>query len=250
MRNSAATTEASDGRDHPGALKTNGFSVVVPVLDEAAVLPELLHALAPLRKQGVEVVVVDGGSGDGSADIARDGADRLLTAPRGRARQMNAGARAARGDVLLFLHADTRLPAGALRAVAAALAGGARWGFFGLAIGGRRPLLRVVAALATLRARATGIATGDQALFVTRALFDQAGGFPDIALMEDVAFSRRLRAIARPARLRLRALTSGRRWERGGVLRTVFLMWRLRLLYRLGAAPERLARRYRDVRGR
>lgn len=163
---------------------------------------------------------------------------------------MNAGARTARGDVLLFLHADTRLPADALQAIEAGVAGGARWGYFGLAIAGRHPLLPVVAALATLRARMTGIATGDQAIFVTRALFEEAGGFPDIPLMEDIALSRRLRRIARPARLRARAVTSGRRWERNGVVSTIMLMWRLRLLYRLGAPPARLARRYRDVRER
>jgi len=212
-------------------------------------LPGQLSALAPLRAAGAEVVVVDGGSRDGTAGAAHGGADRVIESDRGRARQMNAGAAAARGGVLLFLHADTRLPAGADSTVMAAVDAGAGWGFFGLAIAGRHPLLPLVAALASARSRVTRIATGDQALFVTRRLFERAGGFPDIALMEDLALCRRLRRLAAPARLKPRVTTSGRRWESGGLVRTVLLMWRLRLLYDLGVAPERLARRYADVRG-
>lgn len=223
------------------------LSIVVPVLDEAGTLPGQLSALAPLRAAGAEIVVVDGGSRDGTIEAA-NGADRIVGSGRGRARQMNAGAAAAHGDLLLFLHADTRLPADAWAVVRGALERGARWGFFGLAIAGRHPLLPVVAALATIRSRLTGIATGDQALFVTRELFECAGGFPDVPLMEDLALCARLRPIAPPARLKPHVTTSGRRWERGGVLRTVLLMWRLRLLYRLGVPPERLVTHYADVR--
>jgi rSAM/selenodomain-associated transferase 2 len=216
------------------------LTLVVPVLNEARGLAASLQALAPLRARGHEVIVVDGGSEDASASIAAPLADRVLRAPRGRAAQMNAGARDASGDVLVFLHADTRLPAQAEEKILCALERH-RWGRFDVEIEGRHPALRVVAAAMNLRSRLTGIATGDQAIFVRRAEFP---GFPEIALMEDVALSRLLKRRGRPACLRSRVRTSGRRWEARGVLRTVLLMWRLRLLYRLGVPPERLARQY------
>lgn len=216
------------------------LTIVVPVLDEAPILEASLRSLAPLRACGHEVIVVDGGSRDGSDRLAAPLADRVLQAPRGRALQMNAGARVASGDALVFLHADTRLPPLADEAILAALKNH-RWGRFDVDIEGRHPALRLVAAAMNLRSRLTGIATGDQAMFVRREDFP---GFPQIALMEDVALSRSLRRRGRPACLRRRVRTSGRRWESRGVLRTVLRMWRLRLLYALGVAPERLARQY------
>lgn len=219
------------------------LSIIVPVLDEAGGILDALAALAPLRARGAEVVVVDGGSQDGTVELARDRCDRVVAAARGRAAQMNAGAAAARGDILLFLHADTRLPADADRHVREALSRRA-WGRFDVAIAGGHPLLPLVAALMNRRSRLTGICTGDQALFATRAAFAQAGGFPEIALMEDVAISRRLKRVSRPACLAQRVVTSGRHWERRGVLRTILLMWRLRLAFFLGADPDLLARRY------
>lgn len=223
------------------------LSVVVPVLNESGQIAERLAALAPLRARGVEVVVVDGGSDDGTADIARHGADQVVKAPRGRAAQMNAGALASRGQHLLFLHADTRLPPEADHLVHHALTAGpepALWGRFDVQIDGRLRGLRMVAAFMNARSRLTGIATGDQGLFMTRTAFDAVGGFPPIALMEDVAMSRRLLALGRPACLRERVTTSGRRWERHGLWRTIVLMWRLRLAYFLGADPNQLAVRY------
>jgi rSAM/selenodomain-associated transferase 2 len=221
------------------------LSVVVPVLDEAAGLAAHLGALQPLRAHGCEIVVVDGGSRDGTSEIARPLADTVVSAPRGRGTQLNAGARAARGDLLLFLHADTFLPSGALDAVRAALAEGTHdWGRFDVEISGRHPLLRVVAALMGWRSRLTGIATGDQAMFVRRGRFEAVGGFPDIPIMEDVALSTALRRATRPACLRLRVVTSGRRWESRGVLRTILLMWWLRLRFWLGGEAASLARRY------
>jgi rSAM/selenodomain-associated transferase 2 len=222
------------------------LSIVVPVLDEAAAQPAALAHLAALRAAGAEIVVVDGGSRDGSAARWRTVADvLLLDAPRGRARQMNAGAAAAHGAALLFLHADTRLPDGALERVAQALQQHA-WGRFDVTIDGRARRLRLVAALMNARSRATGIATGDQAIFVRRDAFDAVGGFPDQPLMEDIELSRRLKRTAgAPACLRERVVTSGRRWERHGVWRTVALMWRLRLFYWLGVPAERLAKSYR-----
>jgi rSAM/selenodomain-associated transferase 2 len=220
------------------------LSIVVPALNEAAGIGAALAALAPLRARGHEVIVVDGGSDDATAALAAPACDRVLAAPRGRALQMNAGARAARGSALVFLHADTRLPERADELIAQALRASA-WGRFDVRIEGRHRLLGLVAWAMNLRSRLTGIATGDQAIFVRREAFP---GFAEIPLMEDVAFSRTMRGRGAPACLRARVATSGRRWERHGVLRTVWLMWRLRLLYFLGASPHELARRYADGR--
>lgn len=221
------------------------LSIVVPALEEAGGLAAHLEPLQPLRAQGCEVVVVDGGSRDATVEIAQPLADLVLTAPRGRGAQLNAGARAARGELLLFLHADTRLPPGAVEAIRAALAEGTHdWGRFDVEIAGRHPLLRVVARLVSWRSRLTGIATGDQAIFVRRSRFESAGGFPELPLMEDVALSTTLRRDSRPACLPLRVVTSGRRWESRGVLRTIVLMWWLRLLFWLGRDAASLARRY------
>ena len=221
------------------------LSIVVPALNEAAGIAALLQALAPLRARGVELVLADGGSTDGTRDRAAPWVDAVVLAPRGRALQMNAGAARAQADVLLFLHADTLLPAGADGLVLQAVAVGARWGRFDVKIQGRPWMLRVVAALMNLRSRATGIATGDQAIFTTRAAFNQVGGFPAQPLMEDIELSRRLKRIARPACLRARVVTSGRRWEQRGVWRTIVLMWRLRWRYWRGESPDSLARAYR-----
>jgi rSAM/selenodomain-associated transferase 2 len=220
------------------------LSVIVPALNEAPAIREALEALAPLRRCGHEVIVVDGGSNDGTASLAASACDRLLLAPRGRALQMNAGALAASGDALVFLHADTRLPERADELIDTALAH-ATWGRFDVRIASSRPLLALVGCAMNLRSRLTGIATGDQAIFVRRDAFP---GFPEIPLMEDIALSRLLKRRGRPVCLRARVLTSARRWEARGVLRTIFLMWRLRLLYALGAAPQRLARHYADQR--
>jgi rSAM/selenodomain-associated transferase 2 len=221
------------------------LSIVMPVLDEAARIAAALAALQPLRARGVEVVVVDGGSRDATLSRAQAGADRVLEAPRGRAAQMNAGAAAARADALLFLHADTALPPDATDRVTAALRSHA-WGRFDVAIDGRARVLPLVAALMNRRSRWTGIATGDQALFMRRSAFDAMGGFALQPLMEDIEASRRLLArCGRPACLRARVVTSGRRWDERGAWTTIALMWRLRLLYRLGVPAERLAAAYR-----
>jgi rSAM/selenodomain-associated transferase 2 len=224
------------------------LSIVMPVLDEAAGIVPVLQALAPLRLAGAELIVVDGGSRDATVALAAPWCDRLLqpgAQGRGRARQMNAGAAAARAPVLLFLHADTRLPQSADALVAAALARGASWGRFDVRILGRSRLLPAVGALMNLRSRLTGIATGDQALFVRRALFEQVGGYPDQPLMEDVELSKRLCRSGRPACVSARALTSGRRWDRHGALRTIVLMWTLRWRYWRGTPAEVLARVWR-----
>jgi rSAM/selenodomain-associated transferase 2 len=221
------------------------LSIIVPVLNEAAGIEATLRALAHLRQQGAEVIVVDGGSHDDTFHQAQAHASVVLTAPRGRARQMNAGAAKARGEVLLFLHADTQLPPQADRLVLDAIAAGAVWGRFDVRIVGCAWMLRVVAALMNARSRLSGIATGDQALFVRRDTFERIGGFPEQPLMADIELSKRLRQGARPACLRAQVATSGRRWESRGVWTTILLMWRLRWRYWRGESPERLAEAYR-----
>jgi rSAM/selenodomain-associated transferase 2 len=229
----------------PGVM--NRLTIVIPTLNEAAIIVAALAALEPLRARGAEVIVADGGSRDGTARLAEPLADRVITVPRGRGAPMNAGAALGSGDALLFLHADTTLPADADRLIEAAL-GRRAWGRFNLRIAGRHPLLTVVARMINWRSRLTGIATGDQAIFVTRKAFQTVGGFPDWPLMEDVAISRRLKRLNRPFCIATPVVTSGRRWEQNGVVRTIVLMWRLRLAYYLGVEPALLARRYADIR--
>jgi rSAM/selenodomain-associated transferase 2 len=238
---------------------TGRLSIVVPVLDEAAGITTVLDALAaeraaalqapPAFPGGIELLVADGGSQDGTPALCTGRVDQLLQAPRGRARQMNAGAAAASGSVLLFLHADTRLPPGGLRAIAERLAARpeALWGRFDVQIEGRSRWLPVIATMMNWRSAASGIATGDQALFMRRSAFDAVGGFPDQPLMEDIEVSRRLRRLpgGRPLRLRERVQTSGRRWDQRGAWPTILLMWRLRWRYWRGTPAEVLAKAYR-----
>jgi rSAM/selenodomain-associated transferase 2 len=219
------------------------LSIIIPAVDDAESLATTLPALARLRRAGHEIVVVDGGSRDDTCRRARPLADRVLVTGRGRARQMNAGAAAAGGDVLLFLHADSLLPTDAAAAVAEALTVSC-WGRFDVRLWGHEWSFRIIEAFMNLRSRLTGIATGDQAIFVERETFHSVGGYPDIPLMEDVAISRLLRSIARPACLHQKVVTSARRWRSNGITRTVVLMWRLRLAFAFGADPQRLARLY------
>lgn len=221
------------------------LSIIVPVLNESVALLALLEQLLLLRRGGVEVIIVDGGSEDGTATIAECAGFRVLRSERGRARQMNAGARAAGGEVLLFLHADTRLPEGAERLIRAALADGRHvWGRFDVKFDVHSWTMDATAIGMNLRSRLTGIATGDHAIFMTRPAFDAVGGFPDQPLMEDVEISSRLRERTRPACIRRPVVTSARRWQTRGAWRTIFLMWRLRLAYWRGASPVDLARQY------
>jgi len=221
------------------------LSIIIPCLNEADGIADTLRALAPLRERGCEIVVVDGGSSDDTCALATPLADQTITAPRGRALQMNAAAAHARGDLLLFLHADCRLPPQADALIVDGLSRARKtWGRFDVTLAGAHPMLRVVGTLMNLRSRLTGIATGDQGLFITRSLFEAAGRFPGIALMEDIALSKRLKRYGRPLNLRHQITVSGRRWEKHGVLHTILLMWRLRFAYWLGADPNKLALRY------
>ena len=229
------------------------LGIVIPVLQEGATLAQRLHALSPLRARGARLVVVDGGSTDATWALARAHADQVLCAPRGRASQMNAGAQALLADpaidTLLFLHADTQLPADADTLIAQALAQQGQgvpkvWGRFDVRIDGPHPMLRVVERMMNWRSRISGIATGDQAMFVQRAALEAVGGFPAIALMEDIAMSSQLKRLSPPACVAEPVHTSARRWEKHGVLRTIVLMWRLRAAYFFGATPQALALRY------
>ena len=221
------------------------ISIIIPCLNEAETAGTLLEALQPLRSEGHEVILVDGGSSDKTRMVVEPLVDRLLGSGPGRARQMNAGAGVAQGDILWFLHADTILPVQAADAVIHGLAEkSVVWGRFDVALSGRNSLFRLIAFMINLRSRLSGIATGDQAIFVRRSVFESVGGFPEIPLMEDIVLSRRLKRCMRPICLRRRLITSSRRWESRGIVRTIFLMWWLRLAFALGVNPERLARWY------
>jgi rSAM/selenodomain-associated transferase 2 len=231
---------ASPLAPHPSPL-----SIVIPTLDEAAGIVAFLEPLQPLRKRGVEIVLADGGSRDGTLAAAAPLVDRVISARRGRGSQMNAGAVVAAGDVLLFLHADCMLPERADDSILNSLAvSRRRWGRFDVRLSGAAIMLRIVEHAMNLRSRLTGICTGDQGLFVERTLFETSGGFPEIELMEDVAISKKLRKSGPPLCLSVRLVTSSRRWEKNGIWRTIVLMWRLRLAYFLGTEPRRLAERY------
>lgn len=223
------------------------LSIVMPVRNEAA---DIVQALLPLQelRSALELIVVDGQSQDATRLLAQPLTDQLLESSPGRARQMNTGAAAAQGDWLLFLHADTRLPDGFISLLQEAQDSGADWGRFDVQLEPSSALLRLVARMINLRSRLTGVCTGDQALFLRRRLFEQLGGYAEIPLMEDVELSKRLRRVSRPFCIATPLTTSSRRWQQHGTLRTILLMWRLRLLYWLGVAPERLAESYRSTR--
>lgn len=225
------------------------IAIIIPTLNEAALIGDTLRSLQPLRAAGHIVIVADGASSDATCALAAPFADAVIVAPRGRAQQMNAGAAAARAQAYLFLHADTRLPEHAAAAIVAALESGRHaWGRFDIKIDGESRLLPLVATLMNVRSRLTGIATGDQAMFVTHEAFAAAGGFPEWPLMEDIGLSRVLKKQSPPAALRLRVTTAGRRWDAQGPLRTIVFMWWLRFLFFLGAKLERLAHRYAPIR--
>lgn len=219
------------------------LSIIVPMLNEAEQLPELLAHLQHWQQRGCEVLLVDGGSHDQSAERAETDGFRVLRSPAGRGAQMNAGAAQAQGAVLLFLHADTRLPSAADLQVIEAMQQ-RHWGRFDIQLSGDRRMLRVIAFFMNGRSRLSGIATGDQALFIERATFIALGGFAEQPLMEDIEISKRLKQIGRPYCLRSKVVSSGRRWMTYGVWPTVYLMWRLRWAYWRGVSAEQLAKDY------
>lgn len=220
------------------------ISIITPVLNEGGILIPVLKSWQSLREQGCELILVDGGSRELAEEAIRPWVDQLLITEAGRARQMNAGARAANADLLWFLHLDSQFQPDAAERVKEH-AGQGRWGRFNIRLSGSHPMFRVIERMMNLRSRLTGIATGDQGIFMPRALYDAVGGFPEIALMEDVAICGRLKKIANPVSLSESLITSSRRWERRGIFKTMLLMWWLRLAFALGADPDRLARIYK-----
>ena len=221
------------------------MSVVVPVINEADNLSGLLDPLQPFRGRGLEVILVDGGSDDRSASLAEALADKILQSPPGRARQMNAGADAACGNLLWFVHADVRFSSTAIEELMRMHAPkSSGWGFFPVRLVGRHWLLPFVARCMNWRSFLTSVATGDQGIFVERRLFCEIGGYPPIPLMEDIAFSKALRRCERPRLPQQKLAVSGRRWDRNGTWRTIFLMWLLRFLHVVGVSPQQLHRLY------
>jgi rSAM/selenodomain-associated transferase 2 len=219
------------------------LSIIIPVVNEAGQLKAGLQALQPLRN-ACQLLLVDGDSDDDSAKIAEPLVDQVLQSPRGRARQMNCGAAQAQAEILLFLHADTQLPNDALPRILQAVSKGYQWGRFDVSFDSQQSIFRLIAFIMNWRSRLTGIATGDQAMFMTRQAFKTVGGFPEIALMEDIAISAQLKKQGKPCCLKARVVTSARRWQQQGIIKTILLMWRLRLSYFLGADPDTLVNRY------
>ena len=219
-------------------------SIIIPVLNEAEHIADTLISLASYRSQGHEVIVIDGGSNDGTVSISQQYADSVLRSDAGRAMQMNSGIDEASGDALLFLHADTRLPADAVAKLIHAVEDGYFWGRFNVRLSGKHFMFRIIERMMNLRSCITGVATGDQAIFVSHESIEIVGAYPRLPLMEDIVFSKRLRELGRPACISQQVVTSSRRWEDKGILRTMLLMWRLRLLFFLGVSADRLARQY------
>jgi rSAM/selenodomain-associated transferase 2 len=227
------------------AIQLN-LSIIIPVLNEAAHIVATLELLQPLRQQGHEVIVVDGGSTDQTMQLAEPLVDQIIQSASGRAHQMNCGAALASHEILLFLHADTRLPSDAAQQIDTTLGRSMNvWGRFDVTLSGVHFMFRVIERMINLRSRLTGVATGDQAIFVRRGVFELFGGYAEIPMMEDVEFSKCLRTISKPCCIHSPVVTSSRRWEEHGIFKTVLLMWRLRLLYFIGVAPEKLAANYR-----
>lgn len=220
------------------------LSIIVPVLNEADAIVPMLRGLQRWREQAHEVIVVDGGSTDDTAMLAAPYCDRVITASKGRASQMNAGAAMAGGEVLVFVHADTQLPGDATEHLQRFVDSPAAWGRFDVRLSGERLLFRTIAWFMNQRSRLTGIATGDQAIFVRRLIFEEVGGFEPLPLMEDVALSRRLLALSKPYCVPSKVITDSRRWEQVGPWKTILLMWRLRWRYWRGEDPMTLVEAY------
>lgn len=220
------------------------LSIVIPVYNEADNIVTSLQRLQACRQQGHEVIVVDGGSQDGTLSLAQGMADQIFSSEPGRAKQMNAGARQATGELLIFLHADTQLPDNAPALMLEALNSKTHWGRFNVTLSGSHFLFRIIENMMNWRSCLTGIATGDQVIFVKRKIFEQAGAYPSIKLMEDIALSKQLKFFSKPACIKTRVITSSRRWQEKGLLRTMVLMWQLRFLYFIGVSPDKLVLKY------
>lgn len=237
---SVNTQESFKNSGHQGCPE---LSIIVPIYNEMEVLPDLLSHLQQWKRHGCEIVLVDGGSEDGCGDVAQAIGFTVFHSGRGRALQMNTGAAQASGAALVFLHADTRLPDNGPKIILKALKLKS-WGRFNVLIEGNHFMLSIVSLFMNLRSCITGISTGDQAIFVRKALFEEIGGFPEQPLMEDIEISKLLKRQGRPACINEKVTTSGRRWLTRGVWRTIWLMWRLRFSYWRGMPADQIARAY------
>ncbi|MFT5321306.1 MAG: rSAM/selenodomain-associated transferase 2 [Pseudohongiellaceae bacterium] len=226
-------------------MSDNKITIIIPVLNDVDALKMLLPQLQACREQGHELLVIDGGSSDGSIPFSRNLVDRILMTGVGRGRQMNLGAENASHNILLFLHADSRISDQCLEELLAAMSESCNhWGRFDVQLDQPGFSYSVIAAMMNLRSRLSGVSTGDQGMFVRREIFHRVGGFQSISLMEDIALSKALRKHSRPVCLSSKLLTSARRWQQQGIVKTIFLMWSLRLAYFLGANPDKLAEIY------
>lgn len=221
-----------------------GISIIIPTLNEEGVLEKTLQSLEVIQRQGAEVIIVDGGSVDATLDIAKQFAVQVIQADTGRAKQLNKGAELASGDMLLFLHADTIVPSNTHELVRGACVEGDVWGRFNVILDSPKPIFRLIETMMNWRSCITSIVTGDQAMFVSKGLFERVGGFPEISLMEDIAVSKKLKSVLPPICFKQPVITSSRRWLEHGILNTVFLMWRLRWGYFMNIDPDVLAKKY------
>jgi len=220
------------------------ISIIIPALNEEDSIKPLLQQLQKIREQGHEVIVVDGGSADKTVSLSELLADKVIASSAGRAIQMNKGASGSKNDILWFLHADSLIPEDAIKHIQQAL-NNKPWGRFNIHLSGKNIVFRIIGSMMNLRSCLTGMVTGDQGIFIDKLLFNKTGGFPNIPLMEDIAMSKNLNKISRPACVKVKLITSGRRWEKNGILSTVFLMWKLRFLFWIGVSADKIALQYK-----
>lgn len=220
------------------------ISIIIPVLNEADGIEVFLKKLQAFRKSGHELVLVDGKSDDNTCTLARPFVDQMISCEKGRAKQLDQGVKMATGQVFLFLHADTLLPENAVQAILEALFKGYYWGRFNVRLSGSHFLFRIIERMMNWRSCITGIVTGDQAIFMSKMLYYDIGGMPQIELMEDIELSKRLNKWTKPVCLKAFVITSSRRWEKNGILSTLFFMWNMRLQYFFGASPKDLCNKY------
>lgn len=221
------------------------ISIIIPCLNEQAHIKQTLKPLQAMRQRGHQIILCDAHSDDKTQTLARPWVDNLITSPAGRAQQMNAAAKLAEHDVLWFLHADTLVPDNADELILDCFINEHIWGRFNVRLSSHKFRFRIIETFINLRSCLSGIATGDQGIFVNKNIFQQLNGYQNIPLMEDIHLSKRLKKISRPSCISTTIITSSRRWEEHGTTKTIILMWRLRLAYFLGVQPEKLAQAYR-----